>query len=716
MNKRLALFTALLVAVSCTSNSISSPATEQLGTYKTVSVYTPSAQDSRVAIDPSGDNNSWLLSWEDGDQVGICADGVIDKFTIGVSDQSSSSAQFNGYTSAATARVVYPYVADALSNETYTVDLAAQSYDFNDHYGYLGECSPLISSEMIDMTADAPSAYMQHISAAVELRLKFSDLEEGASYKMSSVTLNGVPSSTSFLLDANVDQISSADADGEDIVITIENSPAVEADEIYTILASTLPFSVASDESISFTLTFEKTTASGSTSSISRSYTNTNTSGEEVLFERATHNYISKICAIEDLEVTYSTLTIDDTVITGSYVYEDTAKSVGDVDLTIFYVGNYSYYSNPPLQFKASAGYMYNNTPLIGLKDATFTINTDKGYDFTLYVGTAKKPLTTTVTGAVDKTNATITYEIPEGYSYFTVYNKSSSAAYAYTMEFSYVSLGEATEDDSDTESVSVDEPYSSDNTPLWGEIPAYVEDDNYIYVTHTAELANGDEVRNFSLCFDKESRAAAWVAYPYHECYNGDAERSEKWGYDPKIDASLQANLSGSYADYDGQSYDRGHQMASADRLTSYSMNMQTFYYSNMTPQNSSLNQGKWGSLEADVRAQVCSDTLYVVTGADFSQNIGYALDKSDNPCAIPHAYFKVLLRTREGDTGKAISECSADELQAIGYWVENIYYTVFPDPVSVSYIEEMTGFDFFPTVPDSVKDQCDVSLWVDL
>lgn len=205
-------------------------------------------------------------------------------------------------------------------------------------------------------------------------------------------------------------------------------------------------------------------------------------------------------------------------------------------------------------------------------------------------------------------------------------------------------------------------------------------------------------------------------MAFPYHEVYNGDTSRTDAWGFDPWIESALQADLDSSYADYDGASYDRGHQISSGDRLASYQLNAQTFYYSNMTPQNSSLNRGQWSSLEAKVRAQVCSDTLYVVTGADYITTMGVTTDSSMNECPIPGAYYKVLLRTRSGDSGKAVSECSADELQSIGYWVENIYTGTLPDPVSVSEIEAKTGFTFFPSVPDEAKSSFDVSLWIGL
>ncbi len=256
----------------------------------------------------------------------------------------------------------------------------------------------------------------------------------------------------------------------------------------------------------------------------------------------------------------------------------------------------------------------------------------------------------------------------------------------------------------------SSDNPYKSDDSPRWNEIPAKVDDDNYIYVSHSVTL-NGAEVRNFSICFDVENLASAWVAYPYHTCYDGDVDRTDDWGFDPKIPEAYQANV-GSKS-YTSSSHDRGHQLASADRLATVEMNSQTFYFSNMTPQYSSLNQGKWASLETAVRNQVCSDTLFVVTGADFTTTVGSTTDNDGKVCPLPGGYYKVLLRTRTGRTGKAVSECTADELQAIGFWFDHTSYSAIPDPVSVKEIEEKTGFTFFPNVPSDVKATFKSSDW---
>ena len=250
------------------------------------------------------------------------------------------------------------------------------------------------------------------------------------------------------------------------------------------------------------------------------------------------------------------------------------------------------------------------------------------------------------------------------------------------------------------------------DNTvyPL-PELPLY-ESNDYV-ITHTGSL-EGKTVRNYTMLFDREKHAALWVAYPLHECYRGSSGRTEAWAADPSIDPIYQAQLwDGGYS----QGYSRGHQIPSADRTVNEELNSQTFYASNMTPQNSKFNSGIWASLEGKIRSNMCSDTLYVVTGCYFGNGYEISYDGQNKECPVPTHYFKVILRTRSGNSGKPVGKCDASELKAIGFWLE--HRSDYPETFdtdyckSVEYIEQQTGFTFFPSVPAEVKEQCTPSEW---
>ena len=260
-----------------------------------------------------------------------------------------------------------------------------------------------------------------------------------------------------------------------------------------------------------------------------------------------------------------------------------------------------------------------------------------------------------------------------------------------------------------------------------WAELPVCKADDRYIYNTHYGLMGYKSNARNYTYCFDTQNRAALWVAYPLHSCYTtGSGNRNNsKFGYDPTVDTKYQANMgAGSYNGW----YDRGHQIPAADRKCSQQMMDQTFYATNMTPQQSDFNQSKWAVLEGNVRKCICRDTLFVVTGAYFEGSHHSSIDsstkdKSGNVCPTPTHYYKALLRTKSGSTGKLISQFTdASQLIAIAVWLEHedsdddttISNSEF---ITVAELEERTGFTFFPMLDDSIEQQVkqtkDISQW---
>ena len=271
-----------------------------------------------------------------------------------------------------------------------------------------------------------------------------------------------------------------------------------------------------------------------------------------------------------------------------------------------------------------------------------------------------------------------------------------------------------------------------------WGEQPAYRYDENYIYKTYYTTLATGNYVRNYSICYDTQKRVSRWVAYPMHRSYLNPSigNRVDKWAYDPNdqlpvIPESQQQYIIKSY----GSGPTRGHMIANADRYSNVETNAMTFYATNMMPEDYDLNSGPWATLEGQIRTNVGkmgADTLYVVTGTVFGDNRTIT-DRKGNVIGMPTACWKVLLRTRSGNTGKRIEDCTADELIGIGFLYSN-KDGVFPnvdrgeydssDPkwirdyaVPIDSIEKITGFTFFRNIPAdaaaAVKAQNNIADW---
>lgn len=232
---------------------------------------------------------------------------------------------------------------------------------------------------------------------------------------------------------------------------------------------------------------------------------------------------------------------------------------------------------------------------------------------------------------------------------------------------------------------------------PDWLELPAQIDNDNYIYAAHYAS-----SMRNYTICYDVEKMTSLWVAYPLHACYVGASDRSDAWEFDPTISSALQTSVYKGYGDYATRNLDRGHQIPSADRTASVALNKQTFYFTNVTPQLGGLNQRKWEQLETWVRQQAVSDTLYVVTGALFqtagnNEPIETILNYNDQKTVpLPNYYYKALLKRHNSS------------YTSIGFWMKHEAASgaiVSANACSVADIEQRSGFKFFDALPDQIE-----------
>lgn len=254
---------------------------------------------------------------------------------------------------------------------------------------------------------------------------------------------------------------------------------------------------------------------------------------------------------------------------------------------------------------------------------------------------------------------------------------------------------------------------------PKWLELPVLTTVYGESAVVNHGNTIGGKYVRNYTMLYDTTKYIAYWVAYPLSSANVATGGRTDAWAYDPKIPEAYQINVTKrSYPDKNDPlgTFDRGHQLPSADRSALSIENVQTFYVSNQTPQVSNLNQGLWGSLENRVRTIAGTvDTMYVVTGAYLGAGYKTTPDNSSpaKQIPVPTNYYKVLLSYKKSTSGTVT-------YKAIGFWFENRAY-LKPDNVlsskyaySVTKIEEKTGLTFFPNLPDqSIKDTYNPQDW---
>lgn len=245
-------------------------------------------------------------------------------------------------------------------------------------------------------------------------------------------------------------------------------------------------------------------------------------------------------------------------------------------------------------------------------------------------------------------------------------------------------------------------------------EIPRLSEDfynDKASFVVHYTVDNVGDSIRNYSMEYNYESNHTRWVAFTFYDKTSEvNTKRSDAWNSDP-----LLPNYTNNALDYRGSGFDRGHLVASADRLYSIPANEQTFYYSNTSPQINSFNAGIWAALEKRVQdwgsLSAVRDTLYVVKGGTIKENqIEGTIGESE--IVIPKYYFMALLAKKDA------------AYNSIAFWFEHRAhphpYSLADYAISVKELEELTGIDFFHNLPDSIEQRVESRIniedWPDL
>lgn len=184
---------------------------------------------------------------------------------------------------------------------------------------------------------------------------------------------------------------------------------------------------------------------------------------------------------------------------------------------------------------------------------------------------------------------------------------------------------------------------------------------------------------------YNPETLVPNWVyeeILPEEIIRNGGAKRLDEFVEDPYVDGRCSST-----EDYVGSGYGRGHLAPAADFKYSDEAMAESFYMTNVAPQDKGLNAGAWNDLENQVRfwcKNYYKTTMQVVSGViveDGAKRIGRSR------VAVPSYFWKVVCRkdTRSGN------------YEAIGFLFPNKDtnrpYTDFAVPIDE--IEELTGLD---------------------
>ncbi|XP_006640741.1 endonuclease G, mitochondrial [Lepisosteus oculatus] len=163
--------------------------------------------------------------------------------------------------------------------------------------------------------------------------------------------------------------------------------------------------------------------------------------------------------------------------------------------------------------------------------------------------------------------------------------------------------------------------------------------------------LSNIKTRESYVVSYDSRNRTAHWVIEQLNgETLTGDSDRKF---CDFKEDDTVHSYHRAANADYKGSGFDRGHLAAAANHKWSQKAMEETFYLSNVAPQNPHLNQNAWNNLEKYCRALtrhyqnvfVCTGPLYLPRQEpDGKVYVKYQVLGKNN-VAVPTHFFKVVI-----------------------------------------------------------------------
>lgn len=195
---------------------------------------------------------------------------------------------------------------------------------------------------------------------------------------------------------------------------------------------------------------------------------------------------------------------------------------------------------------------------------------------------------------------------------------------------------------------------------------------------------------RGYALGYSEQYEQPLWVAYTLtaEEVLEKTVSRTDDFRVDPYISTG-----SARAEDYAKSGFDRGHLAPAADMGWARKAMSESFYYSNMSPQQPEFNRGIWKKLEEKVRDwAVDHGEIHVITGPVFARSnkvIGR------NNVAVPQACYKVVYAPK------------AKPPAMIGFILPNAGSDrkLYEFAVSVDTVESVTGLSFFTAVDGNLR-----------
>lgn len=193
---------------------------------------------------------------------------------------------------------------------------------------------------------------------------------------------------------------------------------------------------------------------------------------------------------------------------------------------------------------------------------------------------------------------------------------------------------------------------------------------------------------KGFTVSYSSAYVLSTWVAYKVSNAnVNKEAKPKAKYMADPNV-----TTRSADKKDYKDSGYIMGQFCSYLDVTHIDGAAEETFYMTNVAPMKSAFHKHIWTKSEDLIRLWVAEKgELIVYTGAITKEAPFPTIGK--NKLAIPKNYYKVVYSPKDN--------------KAVAFRFKNgiASGTLKSHSLSVEKLEELCGFDFFPTVDEELK-----------
>ena len=210
-------------------------------------------------------------------------------------------------------------------------------------------------------------------------------------------------------------------------------------------------------------------------------------------------------------------------------------------------------------------------------------------------------------------------------------------------------------------------------------------------------------EQYSYTVSYNPDLCIPNWVAWELNAEKLVEREsRNSKFVPNPKLPEDMAVTTK----EYTGSGWDRGHMCPAGDNKYHWRAMNESFYMTNICPQNHNLNRGDWKELEEACRRWAEVEPVYIVCGPINYRTPKYGYIGKTFRIRVPDAFFKVVLTGVQSGKPRAIGFIYKNES---GNNKRDHYVN------SVDEVERITSMDFFSALPDEMENRVEASCRMD-